>query len=40
MSNEIYIGMDLHKNTSTFAVKDKEGQTVDACKVPHRAIGH
>jgi len=31
--NQIYIGMDLHKNTSTFAVKDKDGQVIDECKI-------
>lgn len=30
----LYIGMDLHKNTSTFAVKDKEGNLIDSDKLP------
>lgn len=30
----LYIGMDLHKNTSTFSVKDKDGKLIDACKLP------
>lgn len=30
----LYIGMDLHKNTSTFAVKDKDGKIIDSDKVP------
>jgi hypothetical protein len=29
-----YIGMDLHKNTSTFAIKDKDGNVIDNSKVP------
>lgn len=29
----VYIGMDLHKNTSTFTVKDTAGQLVDCFKV-------
>lgn len=32
--NQIYIGMDLHKNTSSFSVKDKDGKVIDACKIP------
>lgn len=28
-----YIGMDLHKNSSTFAVKDKDGNIVDNSKI-------
>ena len=31
--NHIYIGMDLHKNTSSFSVKDKEGQVLDERKI-------
>ena len=34
MNNQIYIGMDLHKNTSSFSVKDKEGKVIDECKLP------
>lgn len=30
----LYIGMDLHKNTSTFAVKDKDGKLIDSAKLP------
>jgi len=26
--------MDLHKNTSSFSVKDKNGKIIDACKIP------
>jgi transposase len=33
MNNQIYIGMDLHKNTSSFSVKDKEGRVIDECKI-------
>jgi transposase len=29
----IYIGMDLHKNTSTFAIKDKDGKLIDSSKI-------
>lgn len=29
----LYIGMDLHKNTSTFAVKDKDGNVIDNSKI-------
>lgn len=29
-----YIGMDLHKNSSTFAVKDKHGKIIDNSKIP------
>lgn len=28
-----YIGMDLHKNSSTFVVKDKDGQLIDSAKI-------
>lgn len=31
--NQIYIGMDLHKNTSSFSVKDKDGQVIDETKI-------
>ena len=34
MNNQIYIGMDLHKNTSSFSVKDKEGLIIDNRKLP------
>lgn len=30
----LYIGMDLHKNTSTFSVKDKDGKVIDSDKIP------
>jgi len=33
MNNSIYIGMDLHKNTSTFSVKDRDGNTFDNRKI-------
>lgn len=33
MDNTLYIGMDLHKNTSSFCVKDKEGALVRQEKV-------
>lgn len=31
--NKLFVGMDLHKNTSTFCVKDYEGRTVKRQKV-------
>lgn len=34
MNNEIYIGMDLHKNTTSFSVKDKDGTVIDASRIP------
>ena len=34
MNNQIYIGMDLHKNTSSFSVKDKDGAIIDSRKLP------
>jgi transposase len=34
MTNNIFIGMDLHKNSSTFSVKDKEGKLIETKKVP------
>lgn len=33
MNSHIYIGMDLHKNTSSFAVKDKGGAIIDNRKI-------
>jgi len=33
ITNKLYIGMDLHKNSSTFCVKTKDGQTLDSSKV-------
>jgi transposase len=30
----LYIGMDLHKNSSTFAIKDKDGNLIDSDKLP------
>jgi len=33
MNNSIYIGMDLHKNTSTFSVKDRDGAVLDTRKI-------
>jgi len=32
-ADKLFIGMDLHKNTSTFVVKDKEGKLVNSAKV-------
>lgn len=32
-NNTLYIGMDLHKNTSSFCVKDRDGATVKEQKV-------
>lgn len=32
-NNTLYIGMDLHKNTSSFCVKDKDGQVIRQEKV-------
>lgn len=29
----LYVGMDLHKNTSSFCVKTKQGKLIDACKI-------
>lgn len=29
----LYIGMDLHKNTSTFVVKDKDGKLIESAEV-------
>jgi transposase len=29
-----YIGMDLHKNSSTFAIKDKDGKLIDSANLP------
>jgi len=29
-----YIGMDLHKNTSSFTIKDKQGKLIDKQKIP------
>ena len=29
----LYVGMDLHKNTSTFTIKDKDGKVIDNSKV-------
>lgn len=31
--NKLFIGMDLHKNSSTFCVKDKDGKLYDSSKV-------
>jgi len=31
-ADKLFIGMDLHKNTSTFAVKDKEGKLINSAK--------
>ncbi len=36
--NKLYLGMDLHKSTSTFCVKDYDGKNYDSCKIvtnPH-----
>lgn len=33
MNTNIFIGMDLHKSTSTFAVKDKDGTVLDRTKI-------
>lgn len=30
----LYVGMDLHKNTSTLTVKTKQGKLVDSSKIP------
>ena len=30
----LYIGMDLHKNTTTLAVKTRGGKVVDVKKIP------
>lgn len=30
----LYVGMDLHKNTSTFSVKTKQGKLIDSSKIP------
>ena len=32
-ADKLFIGMDLHNNTSTFVVKDKEGKLIDSAKV-------
>ena len=32
-ADKLFIGMDLHKNTSTFVVKDKEGKLINSAKV-------
>ena len=32
-ADKLFIGMDLHKNTSTFAVKDKEGKLINSAKI-------
>jgi transposase len=32
-NQKLFIGMDLHKNTSTFAVKDKDGNVIDRKKI-------
>jgi len=32
-ADKLFIGMDLHKNTSTFVVKDREGKLIDSMKV-------
>ena len=32
-ADKLFIGMDLHKNTSTFVVKDKEGKLIDSVKI-------
>lgn len=31
--SKLFIGMDLHKNSSTFTIKDKDGNIIDACKI-------
>lgn len=33
MSNQLFVGMDLHKSTSTFCVKTKEGEVVRQTKI-------
>lgn len=33
MSNKLFVGMDLHKRTSTFCVKTKEGEIVREAKI-------
>jgi len=33
VADKVFIGMDLHKNTSTFVVKDKEGKLINSAKV-------
>lgn len=33
MVNKLFVGMDLHKNTSTFCVKDKDGNVFKEAKV-------
>src|ERR1700730_9827425 len=33
-NNNLFIGMDLHKNSSTFAIKDKDGNLVETKKLP------
>ena len=32
-ADKLFIGMDLHKNTSTFVVKDREGKLIDSAKI-------
>lgn len=32
-ADKLFIGMDLHKNTSTFVTKDKEGKLINSAKV-------
>ena len=32
-ADKLFIGMDLHKNTSTFVVKDKDGKLINSAKV-------
>jgi transposase len=34
MNNNIYIGMDLHKSTSSFCIMDKEGEILKETKIP------
>jgi len=33
MSTQLFVGMDLHKSTSTFCVKTKEGELVREAKI-------
>ena len=33
VADKLFIGLDLHKNTSTFVIKDKEGNVVNSAKV-------
>ena len=33
INNKLFVGMDLHKNTSTFSVKDEQGNVFKEAKV-------